>query len=250
MICKKDVPSEINFSLRVLIFYNNTIFQTGIESTNPNTTTMITEATTTVVTPTGLTTKESEQFPKCEHQCSKNSNDCDIEGIYIFCSFWSCYKKKRDKGKNCKDEHIKSYFCVLAWNPYAENLLENEPQKARALVRAIRNNDLSRFKTLYNETNMQNPFIRKFGNTQVTAKYYAAYYGKLDFFKFITDKVKDMQREVPQGIWKGATPLHLAAHQGHLSIVEYITNCLKGIHNRFPLITSYPFDINLFIQGV
>jgi len=135
-------------------------------------------------------------FPDCEHLCSKYPSECDIED----------------------------------WNPFAENLLGTDPEKAFAMGLSIRNNNIKRFKKLYKETNMTNPFIRKFGTNPVTVEYYAAYLGRLEIFKIITDNLKDMQRKVPSGIHKGATTLHFAAQEGHLPIVEYITNCLQNIN--------------------
>ena len=118
------------------------------------------------------------------------------------------------------------HHCFLAWNPFSENLLENNPEKALAIVKAIRSNNIRQFKKIYEATNMKNPMIRKFGTNSDTAMNYAAKYGKFDIFKIISDNVKDMQRKDSTG----ATPLHYAAKKGYLSLVKYITNCLRNIN--------------------
>ena len=104
--------------------------------------------------------------------------------------------------------------------------METNPEKAIAIVKAIRSNNIRQFKKLYQATNMKNPTIRKFGTNSDTAIYYAAKHGKFDIFKIISDNVKDLQRKDS----KGATPLHYAAKKGYLSLVKYITNCLGNIN--------------------
>ena len=102
--------------------------------------------------------------------------------------------------------------------------METDPTKARAMVIAIDNNDVTKLKTLLEQTNQKNPIIihQWFNHNRViydlTALQYSAMKGKLDIFKSISDSLQDIN---PTGK-NGMTSLHLAAMAGHLSIGKAI----------------------------
>ena len=111
--------------------------------------------------------------------------------------------------------------------------METNPDKARAMVRAIDNNDVTKLKILLEHTNQKNPIIiqnesihnwsyRKDSHRMVlydlTALQYSAIKGKLGIFKSVSDSLQDIN---PTGK-NGRTSLHLAAMAGHLSIGKAI----------------------------
>ena len=109
--------------------------------------------------------------------------------------------------------------------------METNPAKARAMVRAIDNNDVTKLKILLEETNQKNPIIIQNDHQwpyrkdsprivvyDLTALQYSAIKGKLDIFKSVSDSLQDIN---PTGK-NGMTSLHLAAMAGHLSIGKAI----------------------------
>ena len=105
--------------------------------------------------------------------------------------------------------------------------METDPTKARVMVIAIDNNDVTKLRTLLEQTNQKNPIIiHEWFNHKdsprviydLSALQYSAIKGKLDIFKSISDSLQDIN---PKGK-NGMTSLHLAAMAGHLSIGKAI----------------------------
>ena len=97
---------------------------------------------------------------------------------------------------------------------------------------AVKEGNLDILKILLNNRQDKNPVVWVGNSTgsEYTVLHYAAYLGKLDIFKNISNTLNNMQPKIINGWGKGATPLHLAAQEGHLPIVTYITNCLDKIN--------------------
>ena len=111
--------------------------------------------------------------------------------------------------------------------------METDPTKARAMVIAIDNNDVTKLKTLLEQTNQKNPIIihneiihdwsylkdsYRIVIYDITALQYSAIKGKLDIFKSVSGSLQDINPTGKNGI----TSLHLAAMAGHLSIGKAI----------------------------